>query len=51
VHPFIMGVPHRIALLRETFAHMASKAGTAFMTAGAVHDWYLAASGGPPAAS
>jgi allantoinase len=51
VHPFIMGVPHRIALLRETFAHMASKSGTAFMTAGAIHDWYLAASGGPPAAN
>ena len=45
VHPFIMGVPHRIGLLRETLAYMAAKSGTAFMTAGEIHDWYLAATG------
>ena len=51
VHPFIMGVPHRIALLRETLDHMTSKSGAVFMTAGDIHDWYLAATGSPPGAA
>ena len=41
VHPFIMGVAHRIRLLRETLEYMASKDGTVFMTPSEIYDWYV----------
>jgi allantoinase len=40
VHPFIMGVAHRIRYLRETLAHIASRSEAVFMTAGEIHDWF-----------
>jgi len=47
VHPFIMGVAHRIKYLRETLAHIASRSEAVFMTAGEIHDWFTEIS--PPA--
>jgi peptidoglycan/xylan/chitin deacetylase (PgdA/CDA1 family) len=41
VHPFIMGVAHRLRYLKEALEHIASKPGTVFMTGGEIHDWYL----------
>ena len=46
VHPFIMGVAHRVKYLREALAHMASCPEATFMTAGEIHDWFVEAS--PP---
>jgi allantoinase len=40
LHPFIMGVAHRVKYLRETLAHIAAHDGAVFMTAGGIHDWF-----------
>ena len=48
VHPFIMGVAHRVKYLREALAHIASHPGAVFMTAGEIHDWFAEVS--PPQA-
>ena len=46
VHPFIMGVPHRIKYLREVLAHIAARPEAVFMQAGEIHDWFARAN--PP---
>lgn len=45
VHPFIMGVAHRVRHLRETLAHISAHPAAAMMTAGDIYDWYAAARG------
>lgn len=47
MHPFIMGVPHRIKYLRQALAHIASRPDAAVVTAGEIYDWFVEAS--PPA--
>jgi peptidoglycan/xylan/chitin deacetylase (PgdA/CDA1 family) len=43
VHPYIMGVPHRLRYLNEALAHITSQAEVAFMSGEAICDWYAAA--------
>jgi allantoinase len=42
VHPFIMGVAHRVRHLRETLAYISSHQHGVLMTAGEIYDWYAA---------
>ncbi len=46
IHPYIMGVPHRIAVLEALFAELASRPEIVFMQGREIMDWYLA-SGDP----
>jgi len=43
VHPYIMGVPHRLRYFREALAHMRGKSDVLFWTGEQIHDWYVAA--------
>jgi peptidoglycan/xylan/chitin deacetylase (PgdA/CDA1 family) len=45
VHPYIMGVPHRLRYLREALAHIKSRPNVAFMSGEDIYDWYVAAVG------
>ena len=40
VHPYISGVPHRIAYLERLYAHIKGKPGVAFWTGERILDWY-----------
>ncbi len=40
IHPYITGVPHRIAALEALLDHVGSHDGTAWMTASEIGDWY-----------
>jgi allantoinase len=42
VHPYIMGVPHRLRYLREALEHIKSRADVAFTTGHQVFDWFVA---------
>jgi len=42
VHPYIMGVAHRIKYFRRIFQVIRGKSDVAFMTGGAIADWYRA---------
>jgi peptidoglycan/xylan/chitin deacetylase (PgdA/CDA1 family) len=42
LHPWIVGVPHRIGYLEELLRHLAVQPGVVFMTAGEIADWYAA---------
>jgi len=42
VHPYITGVPHRIAALERLLDHVAGHEGVAWMTASEIGDWYKA---------
>ncbi|MFQ5830268.1 MAG: polysaccharide deacetylase family protein [Candidatus Methylomirabilia bacterium] len=44
VHPFLMGVPHRIRYLDQALEHMRRQAGVLFWTGSEILDWYLASS-------
>lgn len=46
IHPYIMGVPHRIAVLEALLAGLAARPDVAFMQGREIMDWYLA-SGDP----
>lgn len=46
IHPFILGVPHRIAVLETLLAELASRPDLVFMQGREIMDWYLA-SGDP----
>jgi allantoinase len=46
VHPYIMGVPHRLRYFREALAHIATKPGVLFQTGEEICDWYCAAAAG-----
>jgi peptidoglycan/xylan/chitin deacetylase (PgdA/CDA1 family) len=41
VHPYLMGVPHRIGLLAEALEYVASRPGVVFWTGEEILDWYL----------
>lgn len=42
VHPYITGVPHRIAALEDLLDYVGGHAGVAWMTASEIGDWYRA---------
>jgi allantoinase len=44
VHPYITGVPHRIAWLERVFEHISAHAGVKLWTGGQVLDWFCAES-------
>ena len=43
VHPYIMGVPHRLRYFREALQHMRAQSNVLFWTGEQIHDWYVAA--------
>jgi peptidoglycan/xylan/chitin deacetylase (PgdA/CDA1 family) len=47
VHPYLMGVPHRVKYLRRVFEIIRQKRDVLFWTGAQIVDWYLAA--GPAA--
>jgi allantoinase len=44
VHPYIMGVPHRLRYFREALQHMRTRSDVLFWTGERLHDWYAGAS-------
>ena len=44
VHPYIMGVPHRLKYYRKALEHVLGKRDVAFWTGEQILDWYLKAS-------
>lgn len=40
VHPYITGVPHRIAYLDKLLSHISARGGAVFMTGAEIADWY-----------
>jgi allantoinase len=42
VHPYIMGAPHRLKYLRQTFAALRKNDGVKFWTGSQIADWYVA---------
>lgn len=42
IHPYLTGVPHRIAYLEQLLDYVGGHAGVAFMTASEIGDWYRA---------
>jgi peptidoglycan/xylan/chitin deacetylase (PgdA/CDA1 family) len=43
VHPYIMGVPHRLRYFREALEHIQSRSGVVFWTGEQILEWYLQA--------
>jgi len=43
VHPYIMGVPHRLQYFRDSIAHMRERSDVAFWTGEHILDWYAEA--------
>ena len=43
VHPYIMGVPHRLRYFREALEHMRGRSDVLFWTGERIHDWYVEA--------
>jgi peptidoglycan/xylan/chitin deacetylase (PgdA/CDA1 family) len=41
VHPYIMGVGHRLRYFREALAHIQSRSGVVFWTGEQILDWYV----------
>jgi len=41
VHPYIMGVGHRLRYFREALEHIQSRSGVVFWTGEQILDWYL----------
>src|SRR5215510_1860500 len=41
VHPYIMGVGHRLRYFRETLEHIRSRSGVVFWTGERILDWYV----------
>ncbi len=46
VHPYLSGVPHRIAAFERALAHLAAHPGAIFMQGREIMDWYTEASAG-----
>ncbi|MGB7102467.1 MAG: polysaccharide deacetylase, partial [Xanthobacteraceae bacterium] len=42
VHPYIMGVPHRVKYLRAVFENIRSRSDVKFWTGAQIADWYRA---------
>jgi allantoinase len=47
VHPYIMGVPHRMRYFREALAHINARQGVVFTTGGAICDAFVASAPQP----
>ena len=43
IHPYITGVPHRIAYFERLLEFLQSRESVIFMTGGEILDWYRAA--------
>ena len=43
VHPYIMGVGHRLRYFREALEHIQSRSGIVFWTGEQILDWYVGA--------
>ena len=41
IHPFIMGVPHRIGYFEAALDHVLSHDDVWFTTAGEIYDWFM----------
>ncbi len=41
IHPYIMGVPHRIKYFEAAYDHMLRQEDVWFATAGEIYDWYM----------
>jgi hypothetical protein len=41
IHPYITGVPHRIAMLEHLLDGLMARDGLVFMQGAAIADWYL----------
>ena len=41
VHPYLMGVPHRVRYFREALEHISKRPGIVFMTGEEIYDWYV----------
>jgi allantoinase len=42
VHPYITGVPHRIAMFEKLLAYVQSRPGVLIQTGAEINDWYRA---------
>jgi hypothetical protein len=42
LHPYISGVPHRIAYIERLYEHIRAQPGVLFWTGEQILDWYLA---------
>jgi len=49
VHPYLMGVPHRLRYFREALEHIAARPGVVFMTGEEIYDWYVTQPADPAA--
>jgi hypothetical protein len=45
VHPYIMGVPHRLQYFRDAIAHMRERSDIVFWTGEQILDWYVETAG------
>jgi allantoinase len=43
VHPYIMGVPHRLRYFREALTHISKRSDVLFCNGAQIHDWYVEA--------
>jgi len=41
VHPYLMGVPHRVRYFREALEHISARPGVIFRTGEEIYDWYV----------
>jgi peptidoglycan/xylan/chitin deacetylase (PgdA/CDA1 family) len=49
IHPYLMGVPHRVRYFREALEHIFRRPDIVFWTGEQIHDWYLTQSADPAA--
>jgi peptidoglycan/xylan/chitin deacetylase (PgdA/CDA1 family) len=49
VHPYLMGVPHRVRYFREAMEHIAGRPGVVFKTGEEIYDWYVTQTADPVA--
>ena len=47
VHPYLMGVPHRLRYFREALEHICGRPDIVFWTGEEIHDWYVTQSADP----
>jgi len=40
IHPYIMGVPHRLKWFRKIFERLSARKDIVFWTGEQIHDWY-----------
>ena len=49
IHPYLMGVPHRVRYFREALEHISRRPDILFWTGEQIHDWYVTQSADPAA--